>query len=111
MSPLFLLNTVPCIALQCIVAENAFALLHFLPQNDALQRPGMHNHWLYYIRYAGAFFAIGGSVLLLAFAVKAGFCFFTSYQLPHWVGRSVVSISCHCLQRPPTCWRCQGRLL
>ena len=32
----------------------------------------MHNHWLYYIRYAGAFFAIGGSVLLLAVAIKAG---------------------------------------
>merc|ERR1719266_983719 len=32
---------------------------------------GMHNHWLYYIRYVGAFFAIGGSVLLLAVAVKA----------------------------------------
>ena len=34
-------------------------------------RSGMHNHWLYYIRYVGAFFAIGGSVLLLAVAVKA----------------------------------------
>ena len=33
----------------------------------------MHNHWLYYIRYAGAFFAIGGSVLLLAVAIKASF--------------------------------------
>jgi len=32
---------------------------------------GMHNQWLYYIRYAGAFFAIGGSFLLLAVAVKA----------------------------------------
>ena len=34
---------------------------------------GMRNHWLYYIRYAGAFFAIGGSVLLLAVAIKASF--------------------------------------
>ena len=33
---------------------------------------GMHNQWLYYIRYAGAFFAIGGSFLLLAVAVKVG---------------------------------------
>ena len=32
----------------------------------------MHNQWLYYIRYAGAFFAIGGSFLLLAVAVKVG---------------------------------------
>ena len=59
------------------VAGNALTLLctflHLFPQNDALQWSGMHNHWLYYIRYAGAFFAIGGSVLLLAVAVKACF--------------------------------------